>query len=188
VVYSGDYSITRGDSIIALMNLPVSGVKLVIRKGNGDILAESALADCGQTTAIQLPNPSDPTGTTSTLQLYVRCPGQTSVITLLPTFQMFYRESGTTEFKYLGSVSNGYLRTTLLKTDGTKYDFKAIWNERVKIVGNHTIKVDNTDTVGEAPGDILGDHTPLTNLAILTEECNKLLKEYKKMKSSSANL
>src|SRR5690606_3116828 len=101
VIFEGDYSITRGDSIIALMNLPVSGVKLVIRKGNGDILAESALADCGQTTAIQLPNPSDPTGTTSTLQLYVRCPGQTSVITLLPTFQMFYRESGTTEFKYL---------------------------------------------------------------------------------------
>ncbi|MBD1431734.1 hypothetical protein H8B06_02765 [Sphingobacterium sp. DN00404] len=174
VVYTGDYSITRGDSIIALMNLPVSGVKLVIRKGDGNILAESDLAACGQTTAIQLPDPSDATSTTSTLQLYVRCPGQANVITLLPTFQMFYREVGTTEFKYLGSVSNGYLRTTLLKTDGTKYDFKAIWNERVKIVNDHAVTEDNSATVGTAPGDILGDHAAMTNLAILSQECDNL--------------
>ncbi|RZF58951.1 hypothetical protein EWE74_16665 [Sphingobacterium corticibacterium] len=174
VIASGQYSINASNNSISLTNVPVTGVKIVVRKEDGNILAESDLAACGQTTAIQLPNPSDATSTTSTLQLYVRCPGQTSVITLLPTFQLFYREVGTTEFKYLGSVSNGYLRTTSLKTDGTKYDFKAIWNERVKIVNDHTVTEDNTATVGTAQGDILGDHVPLTNLAILTEECNKL--------------
>lgn len=174
VIFTGDYSINNTNNSISLVDVPVSGVKVVVRKADGNILAEGDLAACGQATAIQLPNPSDATSTTSTLQLYVRCPGQTSVITLLPTFQMFYRESGTTEFKYLGSVSNGYLRTTLLKTDGTKYDFKAIWNERVKIVGDHAVTEDNTATVGTAQGDILGDHVPLTNLAILTEECNNL--------------
>src|SRR5690606_3404623 len=132
------------------------------------------LAGCGQATAIQLPDPSDATSTTSTLQLYVRCPGQTTVVTLLPTFQMFYRESGTTEFKYLGSVSNGFLRTTLLKTDGTKYDFKAIWNERVKIVNDHSVSEDNTATVGIETGDIMGSKAGATNLAILAEECNNL--------------
>src|SRR5690606_41657879 len=99
---------------------------------------------------------------------------RSSDLTLLPTFQMFYREVGTTEYKYLGSVSNGFLRTTLLKTDGTQYDFKAIWNERVKVVGGHSISEDNTATVGIGPGDIIGSKAGSTNLAILTEECNNL--------------
>lgn len=174
VIFTGDYSINNTNNSISLVDVPASGVKVVVRKADGNILAESDLATCGQATAIQLPDPSDATSTTSTLQLYVRCPGQTSVITLLPTFQMFYRESGTTEFKYLGSVSNGFLRTTLLKTDGTQYDFKAIWNDRVKIVNGHAVSEDNTATVGIQPGDIIGTKAGATNLAILTEECNKL--------------
>src|SRR5690606_4773035 len=147
---------------------------VVVRTQAGNVLAEGPLAACGQETAIQLPNPGDASSTTSTLQLYVRCPGQASVITLLPTFQLFYREVGTSEFKYLGSVNNGYLRTTLLKTDGTKYDFKAIWNERVKILNDHTVTEYNTATLGTAQGDILGHHVLLTNLAILQQECDKL--------------
>lgn len=174
VIASGQYSIDQNNNSISLVNVPATGVKIVVRKQDGNILAEGDLAACGQVTAIQLPNPGDATSTTSTLQLYVRCPGQTTVITLLPTFQMFYREVGTTEYKYLGSVSNGFLRTTLLKTDGTQYDFKAIWNERVKVVGGHSISEDNTATVGIGPGDIIGSKAGSTNLAILTEECNNL--------------
>ncbi|NGM67263.1 hypothetical protein [Sphingobacterium sp. SGR-19] len=174
VIFTGDYSINNTNNSISLVDVPASGVKVVVRKADGNILAESDLATCGQATAIQLPDPADATSTTSTLQLYVRCPGQTSVITLLPTFQMFYRESGTTEFKYLGSVSNGFLRTTQLKTDGTQYDFKAIWNERVKVVNGHAVSEDNEATVGIEPGDIIGTKAGATNLAILTEECNNL--------------
>lgn len=174
VIFEGDYSINQSNSSISLMNVPASGVTIAVRNQAGNLLAEGALAACGEATAMQLPNPSDAGSTTATLQLYVRCPGQATVVTLLPTFQLFYREVGTSEFKYLGSVNNGYLRTTLLKTDGTKYDFKAIWNERVKVVNDHTVTEDNTATVGTAPGDILGDHVPLTNLAILQQECDKL--------------
>lgn len=174
VIATGEYSINASNNTISVTNVPASGVTIMVYNNAGGILEQGSLASCGQITSMVLPNPGDATGTTSTLQLYVRCPGQTNVITLLPTFQLFYRESGVAEFKYLGEVNNGYLRTSLLKTDGTKYDFKAIWNERVKIVGNHIIKEDNTATVGTAPGDILGDHTPLTNLAILTQECNNL--------------
>lgn len=174
VISSTQYSINQTNNSISLMNVPASGVTIVVRSEAGNILQEGALATCGQITSMQLPNPGDATGTTSTLQLYVRCPGQTTVITLLPTFQLFYRESGTTEFKYLGEVKNGYLRTSLLKTDGTEYDFKAIWGDRMKVVNNHTVSEDNTATVGTAPGDIIGEHAGLTNLAILTQECNNL--------------
>ncbi|MBD1423811.1 hypothetical protein [Sphingobacterium chuzhouense] len=174
VIATGEYSINASNNAVSVMNVPASGVTIVVRNSAGNILEQGPLAACGQTTTMQLPNPGDATGTTSTLQLYVRCPGQTNVITLLPTFQLFYRESGTTEFKYLGEVNNGYLRTSLLKTDGTEYDFKAIWGERVKIVNNHTVSEDNTATVGTAPGDIIGEHAGMTNLAILTQECNNL--------------
>lgn len=174
VIVSNLYSINENNNSISLMNVPATGVSIVVRNGDGNILEQGPLAGCGQVTSMQLPNPGDATGTTSTLQLYVRCPDQTTVITLLPTFQLFYRESGTTEFKYLGAVDNGFLRTTLLKTDGTQYDFKAIWNERVKIVNGHTISEDNTATVGIQPGDIIGTKAGATNLAILTEECNNL--------------
>ncbi|PRD51908.1 hypothetical protein [Sphingobacterium gobiense] len=174
VIFTGDYSINTTNNSISLMNLPLTGVTIVVRNAAGNILEQGPLAACGEVTSMRLPNPGDATATTSTLQLYVRCPGQTTVITLLPTFQMFYRESGTTEFKYLGSVDNGFLRTSMLKTDGTKYDFKAIWGERMKIVNDHTVNEDNTATVGIQPGDIIGTKAGATNLAILTEECNKL--------------
>ncbi|PRD46859.1 hypothetical protein [Sphingobacterium haloxyli] len=174
VIFSGDYSINNTNNSISLMGVPATGAMIVVRNQAGSILEQGALAACGQVTAMQLPNPGDATGTTSTLQLYVRCPDKTNVITLLPTFQMFYRESGTAEFKYLGAVDNGFLRTSLLKTDGTEYDFKAIWGQRVKIVNNHAVREDNTSTVGIQPGDIIGAKAGATNLAILTEECNKL--------------
>ncbi|HLS95737.1 MAG TPA: hypothetical protein VK017_09275 [Sphingobacterium sp.] len=174
VIATGEYSINENNASISLTDVPATGASIVIRNSNGHILEQAPLAACGQTTSVRLPNPGDATGTTSTLQLYVRCPDKTDPITLLPTFQMFYRESGTAEFKFLGTVDNGFLRTTLLKTDGTKYDFKAIWGERVKVVNGHAVQEDNTATVGIRPGDIIGTKAGATNLAILTEECGKL--------------
>lgn len=175
VIYTGQYSINQTNNRITVSNIPAAGAKIVVRNQAGNFLAESKLADCQvASTIVQLPNPSDAGSTTSTLQLYVRCPDKTNVITLLPTFQMFYRESGTSEYKFLGTVNNGLLRTTLLKTNGTEYDFKAIWGERIKEVLNHTVTVDNTATVGLQAGDIMGTKAGATNLAILTEECNKL--------------
>jgi len=61
-----------------------------------------------------------------------------------------------------------------LKTDGTKYDFKAIWNDRIKIVNGKTVKKDNSATVGTLPGNLIGTMDGATNLAILKEECDKL--------------
>ena len=174
VISSVEYSISKTNNSISISNIPAIGVSVVIRNSNNNILDQSPLASCGQVTLIALPNPGDATNATSTLQLYVRCPDKTETITLLPSFQMFYKVSGTSEYKYLGTVDNGFLRTTLLKTDGTKYDFKAIWNERSKEVKDKTVSVDNTATVGIQPGDILGTKAGATNLGILTEECGKL--------------
>ncbi|WP_286894774.1 MULTISPECIES: hypothetical protein [Sphingobacterium] len=174
VIATGEYSINKNNPSISLVDVPSSGTSIVVRNSAGNILEQSPLAACGQVTAMTLPNPGDATGTTSTLQLYVRCPDKTTTITLLPTFQLFYRVSGTGTYQFLGTVDNGFLRTTLLKTDGTKYDFKAIWGQRVKEVNAKTIAVDNTATVGIQPGDIIGTKAGATNLAILTEECGKL--------------
>ncbi len=174
VIASAQYSISANSATISLTNLPAEGVNIVVRNSNGDVLAETIAASCGQTTKIALPDPGNPANPTSTLQLYVRCPDKTDPITLLPTFQLYYRSSGTGAYQYLGTVTNGFLRTTLLRTDGTKYDFKAIWNNRVKVVTGKEIQEDNTATVGLQPGDIMGTKAGATNLAILTEECGKM--------------
>ncbi len=174
VIFSNQFSIHQDKNTISIMDLPREDVRLVVKNSSGKFLAEGSLASCGQRTDMKLPDPGEVTATTSTLQLYVRCPNKASTITLLPTFQMFYKETGTSAYKYLGSVHHGFLRTTLLKTDGTKYDFKAIWNDRVKIVSGKTVKEDNTATVGTSPGSLIGSMAGATNLAILKEECNKL--------------
>ncbi len=174
VIASAQYSVSSNNASISIANLPANNVSIVVKNAAGAVIAESTLATCGQITQIVLPSPGDPTNAVATLQLYVRCPDKVDPITLLPTFQLFYRVTGTREFKFLGTVTNGFLRTTLLRTEGTKYDFKAIWNNRVKVVGGKTISVDNTDTVGIQPGDIMGEKAGATNLAILTEECGNL--------------
>ncbi|GHE39018.1 hypothetical protein [Sphingobacterium griseoflavum] len=174
VLTTTDYSISASNATIAINNVPAVGTSIVVKSGAGNILEQAPLGACGAVTNMRLPNPGDATGTVSTLQLYVRCPDATSTITLLPTFQLYYRVTGTSEFKYLGAVDNGFLRTTLLKTDGTQYDFRAIWKSHVKTVGAKTIQADNSATVGIQPGDIIGEKAGATNLAILTEECGNL--------------
>lgn len=172
IASSRSYSISEENRSISLSNLPADDVTLVVRNSEGNIIAEAPLAACGKPTEIQLPNSI--AGPVVTLQLYVRCPNKSETITVLPTFQMFYRVSGTETFKVLGTVKNGFLRTSLLKTDGTEYDFKAVWNDRVKIVNRKTVLQDNNATVGIKPGDVIGSKDGATNLEILTEECNKL--------------
>lgn len=171
-LYDNQFSVSASNKSISLADLPATGVQIIIRNNDGDIIAQGPLAACGTTTTLNLVNPNPEPKVT--LQLYVRCPGQTNVITVLPTFQLFYRVSGTPAFAYLGEVSNGLLQTALLKSDGTAYDFRAVWNERTKTVANKTVEADNTSTVGTQPGDIIGVKGGATNLAMLTEECDKL--------------
>lgn len=168
------FSISNNANSIAIANIPKAGSKIVVKTSSGSFLAEQQLNACGEVSSMILPNPNDASNPISTLQLFVRCPDKTDPITILPTFHMFYRLAGTSEYKFLGTVSNGFLRTSLLKTDGTTYDFKAIWNDRVKVVHNKTIQKDNTATVGIKPGDIIGSKDGATNLEILTDECGKL--------------
>lgn len=175
VVFTRQYSISLASSTILLSNLPSQGVTLRIKKTNGEVIAQSVLASCGQETNVTLLDPNPPVTKFTTLQLYVRCPDKTETITLLPTFNIFYKEAGSTaEYALLGEVKNGLLRTSLLKTDGTKYHFKAHYNDRVKEVLNRAVLEDNTATVGIKPGDIMGEKAGATNLAILKEECGKL--------------
>jgi len=173
VILTRQYSINKESAKIVLEKLP-NGTKLTFKNAAGTVLAQSTLAACGQETNVTLPNPGNPAEKVSTLQLYVRCPDKTTVITLLPVFDMYYRVAGTGEYKFLGTVKNGLLRTSLLKTDGTKYDFKAYYNNKVKTVLNKTVKEDNSATVGIGPGDIIGEKAGATNLAILKEECKNL--------------
>lgn len=173
VIASSTFSISESNKTAALAYLPANaGVQIVVRNNDGDIVAQAPLAACGTNTTINLPDPNPVIEPKVTLQLYVRCPGQTEVLTVLPTFELQYRIAGTGTFEYLGQVTNGFLQTTLLKSDGTRYDFRAIYNNRVKVVNNKTVNEDNSGTVGIGDNDIIGEKAGSTNLAILTEECN----------------
>ncbi|MBK1441638.1 hypothetical protein JHJ32_16685 [Parapedobacter sp. ISTM3] len=163
---------------VQLTYLPTAGVSIRIKDDREAILGEEMLnSTCGGTTSITLADPSTVNDPRVTLQLYVRCPGQTEVVDVLPTFYLYYRERGTgsQEFKFLGVVVNGFISTTLLTPETVRYDFKAIWGDQVKIVGDHVVHEDNSGTVGTAPGDIIGEHAGATNLAILTQKCDELL-------------
>ncbi|MCI0922711.1 hypothetical protein [Sphingobacterium rhinopitheci] len=176
LAYTRVYSITTDNATILLNNLPAQDVSIVVKDAKGAVILTTPLAACGQESNVVLPNPHPPTGAEfATLQLYVRCPNKTETITLLPTFHVYYKEAGSSApYALLGEVTNGLLRTTLLKTDGTKYNFKAYYQDKVKEVLNKSINLDNTATVGIQPGDVIGEKIGATNLAILREACNKL--------------
>lgn len=173
LIFKRVYSINSDNKSILIDGLP-DGTKLTFKNAAGNVLGQTTLATCGQVTNVVLPNPGDAVNKASTLQLYVRCPDKDVTITLLPTFHMHYRVAGTGQYKFLGTVTNGLLRTSLLKTDGTKYDFKAYYKTHVKTVTGRSIQEDNSATVGLKPGDIIGEKVGATNLAILKEECKNL--------------
>jgi len=170
---TGVYSISKDANTVALTNVPNGGgVEIAVYTHVGVLIERAPVAACGVATIFNLPNPNPEPKVT--LQLYVRCPGQADVLTILPTFELQYRVVGTNNWEYLGQVTNGFLQTAILKSDGTRYDFRAIWNNRVKIVNNKTVEEDNSGTVGIGNNDIIGERAGATNLAILTEECGKL--------------
>lgn len=175
VIASRLFSVNANNKSIALDYLPATGVSIVVRSTlDNSIIAQADLAACGSQTNVTLQNPFQPGEPKVTLQLYVRCPDKSSTVTVLPTFQLYYRLAGTGSFKLLGEVDNGFLSTSFLKTDGTKYDFRAVWDGKTKTVNGKTVQVDNSGTIGIKPGDIIGEKVGATNLEILTEECAKL--------------
>ena len=173
-IYSREHSISSAMKSVVIDNMPNESIRVIVKNKAGTVIHTSAVAACGQVTNVVLPNPNPTPSPSATLQLYVRCPNSTGVITFLPTFELFYKESGSTgEFKYLGTVVNGLLKTHLLETNGKKYDFQAHYNNKSKTVVNKTISADNSGTVGNQPGDLLINDVN-NNLGIMKEECDKL--------------
>lgn len=175
VIASRTFSVSTSNKSVTLDYLPADGVTIVVRRTTGDhgIIVQAPLAACGSKTAFTLPNPNPVIQPKVTLQLYVRCPDKPE-ITLTPNFDLYYRLAGKGNFELLGEVKEGLISTDLLKSDGTKYDFRAVWKGRTKTVNNKAVDADNSGTVGTKPGDIIGVKAGATNLAILTEECGKL--------------
>ncbi|WP_069658197.1 hypothetical protein [Arcticibacter eurypsychrophilus] len=106
-----------------------------------------------------------------TMQLFVRCPGQTVTVSALPTFQLYFRLTGSNAaFLPLGEVVKGYISTTSL--DVTKrYDFRGVWDSKPKTVSNRAIVANNSTTVGDGSGENLGTHDSVNNLEMLNEAC-----------------
>jgi len=170
-------SVNTNNNSLRFNDLPADGVSIRVMDDRGAVLAEQPLAGCGGTTAINLADPETVADPTVTLQLYVRCPGQKEVVDVIPTFYLYYRQRGTgMDWEFLGIVVNGFISTKMLIPDeNVRYDFKAVWGNEVKIVGDHAVKQDNSGTVGTEPGDIIGEHAGATNLAMLSEKCDELL-------------
>lgn len=149
-------------------NLPPFAVSYIIKQGTTTIAAGNITDPCaGSALSITLPNPATPVDLV-TLLLNVKCPqGQITV----PNFDLYYKAVGAPESQYtlLGTVTNGSIKTTLLKV-GTSYDFRAYWGNTIKTVGNRPITTaDMSTTVGE--NDFLGSKSPQYNKSLLIEAC-----------------
>lgn len=181
VINSLQASVSADNPVVNMADLPLSSGALSIRVSTADgqlLTAASGMqlpaADCGQEQVVAL-NPPAYNSTKVTLQLYVRCPGNQTVVNVLPTFYLYYRTARTSDdptgFKLLGVVKNGFLSTSLLTVGATAYDFKAIWGDNIKYAYKKTVKADNSATVGTAPGDIIGEKVGANNLGMLEENC-----------------
>lgn len=175
-VSEGTFTVSNG-SEAALTNLPSSAVEIKYYDVEGNVLATQSLANPCNATSLQAVtlNASPLSGNPKvTMQLYVRCPNKTQNVTLLPDFYLYYKPTGAPEnqFKLLGLVNKGYISTTLLNTTSV-YDFKAVWGTYVKYANAKTVKVDNSATVGDGPGELIGDKAGATNLQILKEVCSQ---------------
>jgi len=149
-------------------NLPPFAVSYIIKQGTTTIAAGNITDPCaGSALSITLPNPATPVDLV-TLLLNVKCPqGQITV----PNFDLYYKAVGAPESQYtlLGTVTNGSIKTTLLKV-GTSYDFRAYWANTIKTVNNRPITTaDMSTTVGE--NDFLGSKSPQYNKSLLIEAC-----------------
>lgn len=182
VINSIQVSATSQNKTVRLSNLPLStsGVSIRVSTLDGQFLTPIAGVSlpgnsCNTTHNITISQPAA-TAPKVTLQLYVRCPGNSDVINVLPTFYLYYREAAPSSdksgYKFLGVVTNGFLSTNLLTVGSVEYDFKAVWGDQVKVVNRKTVSADNSATVGVAPGDIIGEKAGAINLQMLNENCN----------------
>lgn len=173
---TGKFTVTNGTEG-NLNKLPSSAVIISYYDVEGNELAAQNIANpcsIGSVLAVTL-NTSPVAGNPKvTMQLYVRCPNNKNPVTLLPTFYLYYKDAGapTTAFKLLGTVTKGYISTTLLSTS-KPYDFKAVWGSYVKLASNKTVSVDNAATVGDGPNEIIGTMAGATNLEMLKEVCKE---------------
>lgn len=180
VVSSTQASVTKENPIITLPQLPIatSVISIRVKDNTGKNLTETKgfygarVPDRGCTaTPYNLPLDEPVSNPKVTLQLYVRCPANGSVIKVLPTFYLYYKDTNATEYKLLGVVKNGLISSSML-TAGREYDFKAVWGDKVKVVNNKVVTADNSGTVGSRPDDIIGEKAGAVNLEMLTEACN----------------
>lgn len=166
-------NVTSATTLVPLATVPTgTSTVSITHSSTGAVLFNGSVSvDCGSVIPVTLaPLSQEPV---VTMQLFVRCPGQTATVTALPTFQLYYRLSGTNaDFLPLGDVVKGYISTTSL--DVTKrYDFRGVWDDKIKTVVNKVIAADNSTTVGDGAGENLGQN-PVNNLQMLNEACDSI--------------
>ena len=172
----GTVTVSNGTET-AISNLPSAAVTISYYDIQGNVLATQSLLNPCDVSALQTirlnasPVSNNPK---VTMQLYVRCPNNTQAVTLLPTFYLYYKETGkpATDYKLLGTVTKGYISTNLLTTTKT-YDFKAVWGTYVKYANGKTVTADNSATVGDGPNELIGTKAGATNLEMLKEVCKE---------------
>jgi len=173
---AGTFTVTNGTEA-SISKLPSSAVIIAYYDIEGNELAAQSVQNPCNISGVQAVtlNTSPISGNPKvTMQLYVRCPKNTQAVTLLPTFYLYYKDAGApaSSFKMLGTVTKGYISTTLLSTS-KNYDFKAVWGSYVKYASNKQVSQDNTATVGDGSGELIGTIAGATNLEMLKEVCSE---------------
>lgn len=155
-------------TVVSFDELPPYAVSYTVKRAGVVVAAGNITDPCaGAPVTITLANPAVPVELV-TLLLNVKCPqGQITV----PNFDLYYKPVGApdSQYKLLGTVLKGSIKTTLLKV-GVNYDFRAFWGNQVKTVVNRPISLsDMSVTVGE--NDFLGTKSPQYNKSLLIEAC-----------------
>ncbi|EOR95623.1 hypothetical protein ADIARSV_1229 [Arcticibacter svalbardensis MN12-7] len=164
-------NVTSTTTLIPLATVPTGTSTLSITHAStGAVLFNGSVnVNCGTVIPVTLaPLAQQPI---VTMQLFVRCPGKTVTVSALPTFQLYYRLAGSNaSFLPLGEVVKGYISTTSL--DVTKrYDFRGVWDDKIKTVDDRAIVANNSTTVGNGSGENLGATDSANNLEMLNEAC-----------------
>lgn len=178
IIASSMITAQNGDTV-TFNNIPNIAVIIKAYDIAGNVISTSSISSpCGAgiqgITLAKSPLADNPK---TTMQLYVRCPNDSKPITVLPTFYLYFKITGSPDKDYvlLGKVVKGYISTNLL--DVTKmYDFKAVWGSNVKVVNDKSVSADNTATVGDnqSAGELIGSKAGATNLEMLKENCSDL--------------
>jgi len=148
--YSNNALQLHDGSTSTISGLPATAVAFkVISTSTNEVLASGSIANpcSGEQVNITLAQPAVATDLV-TLSLAVNCPGKGNITP--PSFDMFYRVSGSnTSYKLLGTVDGGKLTTTALKI-GSNYDFRANFGTDTKTVNNRQITQADAGGTGQA--------------------------------------